>query len=107
MVLDDVYKPISTPNKVKNRKILFGTFSISPPPYSLNLAPSYFYLYSLLKKNLESTIRFADGEKVQRWKGEKVIPNATDTVNQKFYAAYIESLIKWWAKRILISGEYV
>lgn len=97
MVLDDASKPINRLNKGDNWKI-----AQTIDPYSLNLAPSYFYLYSLLKKK-----SWKHYEVRRWWKDSTFNPNVADTVNKKFHAPCIETLIKWWAKRIHISGEYV
>jgi histone-lysine N-methyltransferase SETMAR len=71
------------------------------PPYSLDSAPSVFYIFAQLKTHLGDK-RFAhynDVEmEVQKWPRQQ---------SEDFYAAAFDAMLKQWDKCISVGGGYV
>jgi hypothetical protein len=79
----------------------FGEESWSHPPYSPDVAPSDFHLFSPLKHHC-SAEHFPDNEAVER--------EVTTWFRQQpkeFYAAGFQGLVKRWDKCLNVQGDYV
>jgi histone-lysine N-methyltransferase SETMAR len=74
---------------------------LEQPPYSPDLAPSYFHLFGPLKDHLGGK-RFADDEEV-----ETEIRKWLRQQSKDFYAAGFEALVKRWDKCMNVGGGYV
>ena len=78
-----------------------GFEQLSHPPYSPDLAPSDFYLFRLLKKELRGK-RFADDNELkvatEQW---------LESRGEDFYLRGIKELEKRWQSTVGVGGEYI
>lgn len=78
-----------------------GFEELNHPPYSPDLAPSDYYLFSHLKKDLRGKRFESDEELVQ------VVTEWFDAKVETFYKTGIESLRDRWLRVIALHGEYI
>lgn len=78
-----------------------GFHELNHPPYSPDLAPSDFYLFSKLKKSLRGK-RFLDDSEVM-----SAVSDYIAEQGKEFFFSGIEMLPKKWAKCIELKGEYI
>ena len=78
-----------------------GFEQLNNPPYSPDLAPSDFYLFRLLKKELRGK-RFKEGDDLklatEQW---------LESREENFYLKGIQELEKRWNKCINVDGDYI
>lgn len=79
----------------------FGFQQLPHPPYSLDLAPSDYYLFGHLKKALRGR-RFLSDEELKGATKQWFLGQS-----QEFFCQGINKLYEWWDKCINIAGEYV
>jgi len=78
-----------------------GFQELSHPPYSPDLAPSDFYLFRLLKKNLRGR-RFADNEEVKC-----AVFDFFAEQEKEFFSNGIAALPTKWSRCIDLKGDYI
>jgi len=76
-------------------------YELLHPPYSLDLAPSDFFLFSLLKEHLSGTYFSSDNDVIVY---VEVFIQGQDEL---FYKTGIQKLQKQWNKCIEVGGDYV
>jgi histone-lysine N-methyltransferase SETMAR len=78
-----------------------GFEQLCHPPYSPDLAPSDFFLFRLLKKELRGT-RFPDNNAVRQ-----ATEAWLDSRPQNFFLSGIETLLAKWTKCVSLAGDYI
>ncbi|XP_066259451.1 histone-lysine N-methyltransferase SETMAR-like [Euwallacea similis] len=71
------------------------------PPYSPDLAPSDYFLFSNLKKWLGGK-RFANNEEV-----ESEVDVYFEIFETSYYEQCIEAIVHCWEKRVNLKGDYI
>ncbi|KAG6441817.1 hypothetical protein O3G_MSEX001937 [Manduca sexta] len=75
--------------------------SMSHPPYSLVLAPSFYYLFAKLKKMLSGKKIGPNGEEIAETEAY------FEALDKSFYRKGIEILEKRWIDCITFEGDYL
>ena len=93
--------PIHTSSQSTSTITTSGFNLLAHPPYSPDLAPSDFYLFSHLKKHLRG-IQFNDKEQLMEMVDEFFSSKPTD-----FFENGFEQLVHRWRKCCEVNGSYI
>ena len=92
--------PVHTSLRTVERMGALGFHAVAQPPYSPDLAPSDFVLFSKLKKHLRGR-RFADAEELAR-----ETRNFFDSLDQIFFQEAFDEWVHRWQKCLQDNGDY-